>query len=888
MNRRCLAARVRPAVRNVLLPAVVLALGLTITAAATESARASEAAEARVNFVEDRDAVVTAIEVRMAAYEQVLRGAQALLAADRNTTREEWRAYVHRLELAQTHPGIQGVGLSVLIPPDALEEHVQLVRSGGFPGYNVTPPGQRDVYSAIVYLEPFEGRNLRAFGYDMYSEPVRREAMRRAAETGRPALSGLVTLVQETEVDVQPGFLLYLPVYEGEEPADAAERQARLRAWVYSPFRARDLMAGTVGDIDGMSVSVYDGPASGGGLFYQAGAEGSADGMRGVREVEVAGRTWTVVVQAEEPVPGYGPLALAVLIGGSAVSVLLAAVVLTMATTRQRAEARAAAMTADLATTEARFRAIAESANDVIINVNDRNQVVYANPALERVLGWRVEDVLGKPVASLLPEPSRAAYLGGFARIGDGASGGPPASFEVTALHKDGREVPMEVSLSTWQGPDGRYFSSILRDLTERKRAEAALLDRERQLMEAQAIANIGSWELDLQTNRFTWTPELSRILGVDPQGQQVPFEEAMSIVHEEDLQTVMEALFAAARQGRSFQLEYRVVPPDGRPRLLEVRAQPHRVDGRIVAVRGTAQDITQRREAEDARREAEESRRRIEQLEENERFRAQFLNVSAHELATPLTPIALQIHMLRRAPPEATLAQYEKGIQVIERGFQRLSRLVRDILDSARVQGERLQLRPERVDVARVVADAVDAFREPAGARGLRLVHERAPPCEAVVDAGRIQQVLDNLLTNALKFTPEGGRVTVEVRPEPDEVEVVVRDTGAGLDADQVQRLFLPFSQVHDPMQVTERGTGLGLYISRGIIEQHGGRIWVRSAGRGRGSEFGFRIPRQWRAPRPAAGGGRAPAMGTGRPAAAPGAAASGAAAPEAAAPGA
>lgn len=181
---------------------------------------------------------------RMKDYEQVLLGAAGLFASSEFVDRREWRDYVDSLRLHLTLPGIQGVGYSQMVPAPEKLAHEAKIRAEGFPNYAISPPGERDVYSSIVYLEPFSGRNLRAFGFDMYSETVRRRAMQRAASTGEPAWSGKVTLVQEDDQGkTQPGFLVYVPIYAKNKPLRSTiERDAALLGFVYAPFRASDML----------------------------------------------------------------------------------------------------------------------------------------------------------------------------------------------------------------------------------------------------------------------------------------------------------------------------------------------------------------------------------------------------------------------------------------------------------------------------------------------------------------------------------------------------------------------------------------------------------------------------------------------------------------------
>jgi PAS domain S-box-containing protein len=205
-----------------------------------------EIAETRFSFLAN-DTRLAIIE-RMTAYKQILKGGVGLFNASDSVTRDDWRLFIETLEIEEHYPGILGIGFSQYIPAENLEQHLNTVRRNGFPNYRVWPEGKREVYTSIVYLEPFNWRNQRAFGFDMYSEPVRNAAMSNALEKGVASISGRVILVQETEQDVQIGFLMYLPVYRESAIIETVEqRREAILGFVYSPFRTNDLMEGILG-----------------------------------------------------------------------------------------------------------------------------------------------------------------------------------------------------------------------------------------------------------------------------------------------------------------------------------------------------------------------------------------------------------------------------------------------------------------------------------------------------------------------------------------------------------------------------------------------------------------------------------------------------------------
>lgn len=292
----------------------VLALSLCTTLWAWYATRDAAEEKARLLFDFRVQETENAILKRMNDYKQVLRGAAGLFAASQKVDRDEWKAYIASLDIQERYPGIQGIGFAPWIPSGHRDAHVRLVRADGFPAYDIQPPGNRKQYTPTMYLEPFSGRNLRAFGYDMFSEPKRRDAMERARDTGTPTLSGKVLLVQETEENIQAGTLLFLPVYKNGMPhGTLAERRAALIGFIYSPFRMNHLMDGILGreksnikaDID---VEIFDGAQlSPGALLYDDDAILHATDANHISlfqhssRINVQGNTWTLYFSTRPP-----------------------------------------------------------------------------------------------------------------------------------------------------------------------------------------------------------------------------------------------------------------------------------------------------------------------------------------------------------------------------------------------------------------------------------------------------------------------------------------------------------------------------------------------------------------------------------------------------------
>lgn len=240
----------------------------------------------------------------------------------------------------------------------------------------------------------------------------------------------------------------------------------------------------------------------------------------------------------------------------------------------------------------------------------------------------------------------------------------------------------------------------------------------------------------------------------------------------------------------------------------------------------------------------AREQAREVERLRALERMKTEFFNAAAHELGTPLTPIRLQIHFLKGNEARNLTPDQERSLEILDRNVERLSRLARELMDVARLNAGHMTLQKSAVDAGAIVQEVLDTFQPVAVERGVRLDADLGQAQPVVADAKRIGQVFYNLVNNALKFTPKGGRVFIEGTETDREHVFLVHDTGLGLTKEQIASLFKPFSQVHE--SAVELGTGLGLVVCRGIVELHGGRIWCESGGPGAGSTFGFALPRQ------------------------------------------
>ncbi|UCV29081.1 CHASE domain-containing protein [Ferribacterium limneticum] len=432
---------------------------------------------------------------RLAAHAQVLRGAAALFHASDHVDRNEWREYVTHLQLEKTLPGIQGIGFAQMIAPRDKAAHERAMHADGFTDYAITPPGERPQYSSIIYLEPFAGRNLRAFGYDMFAEPVRRDAMEYARDYGEPALSGKVTLVQETGQDVQPGFLLYVPVYRSAMPhGTTEERRQALLGFAYSPFRADDLMRSAIShDNKDVEIELYDGAATPEHQLFDSHADqgSTAHGRWHVAlSIEFGGHQWTALFRSRPEFDSItaSQLPISIALAGTLIGLMSFFWLLR----KSRFQRSITAYADRLEENETRLRTLINTMPDIVCLKDGDGRWTEANTLLLRLFALDGSSYHGKTGREIA-----AAGQFDYARLAALEASdeqvwqnGERLHDELTIPVEGQRERVFDIAKVPLFAADGSRHALVTvgRDISERKQAEAEL-QRHRDKLEEQVAA---------------------------------------------------------------------------------------------------------------------------------------------------------------------------------------------------------------------------------------------------------------------------------------------------------------------------------------------------------------------------------------------------------------
>jgi PAS domain S-box-containing protein len=492
--------------RNLRSAWILLVIGLMITVAATQYMQSTVQMIAEHEFTYRCNTIQDKIRGRLDDYARILRSGVALFNASEVLTREEWRIFTQTRSIEKELPGIQGIGFSLLIPREELTRHILEIRSEGFPEYNLKPDGDREIYSSIIYLEPLSDRNLRAIGYDMFSEPVRRTAMEKARDNDVVTLSGKVVLVQETNTDIQAGTLMYAPVYRKDMPVETVEqRRAAMHGWVYSPYRMNDLIRGILNDRNlekqqPLHLQVFDGvqlsPQNMLFEYHPAGNEKRwfEETFTRLVPVDFNDQRWTLSI-TQTNVGFFTITYMSVwltLSTGILISLLLFAQIRTLLTTRAKAQQIAENMTEVLRESESQFRSIFElSSGGIVQCAPDTGKILRCNEAFCRITGYSLSELLEVFFPELTHPEDR--QLDG--EIFSQAARGETSTYrnEKRYIQKDGSIIWVRISAAFVRNSYGKPIRmvAICEDITKRKRVEEEMIEVNRQLETSMKHANL-------------------------------------------------------------------------------------------------------------------------------------------------------------------------------------------------------------------------------------------------------------------------------------------------------------------------------------------------------------------------------------------------------------
>jgi PAS domain S-box-containing protein len=527
-----------------------------------------------------------------------------------------------------------------------------------------------------------------------------------------------------------------------------------------------------------------------------------------------------------------------------------------------------------------RLRSVVDYIADGVVTVDEQGVVASWNQAAERIFGYTSDEIIGKSVACLMPEPYRGdhdAYLAEQGRTGIARIVGQ--SREMVGQRKDGSVFPVDLAVSEFVLQGKVLFTGIIRDITERKRAS----ERTQFLVDSTALlASLSESSKPVSRVARLPVPVFADWCVVDLVGPDSRVIRYSAEHSDPEKKTILRRLKRRLPHTFGPASVVSQVLRDGKPRLSADAAspfeyaEPRNAEDRELLLRLDPQSLicvplmthhfifgaitfvlsgTARKYCEDDLAVAEDFARRAAVALENTRLYAEakeadrrkdeFLATLAHELRNPLAPVRNALDIVRKAGVAAKSST--KALTVIERQITHMTRLVEDLLDLSRLMRGKVQLRPERLYLRDVIERAIETARPLIDSQGHQLVVSLPKgPVELYADPVRLDQIISNLLNNAAKYTEPKGVIRLVAKTRGQELVIKIRDTGIGIDAKLLPHLFDLFRQAESSLDRSHGGLGIGLTIVRSLVEMHGGRVEARSDGPGTGAAFIVNLPIQ------------------------------------------
>ena len=466
----------------------------------------------------------------------------------------------------------------------------------------------------------------------------------------------------------------------------------------------------------------------------------------------------------------------------------------------------------------------------------------YVSNDCSTICGFSSEELKADPslwVSLIVPEDLQAVESQIYANIFSETTG----NYIYRLRHKDGNlRWISQTNHSRWDEAHKAWIVTIVSiDISDRKQAEELLQKSESDLIEAQAIAHIGNWAFDIQSEKITWSKELFYMFGLDPNQPEPIFANYLQRIHPDDRALMQQCIEQARINGKTYKIDYRAIQPDGSIHYHEGRGEVERNEqGQVVRLFGTNLDITDRKQVEIELAKAKEV------AEAATRAKGEFLANMSHEIRTPMNGVIGMTELLRTT----SLDEEQQGfVKTIKESGDALLTVINDILDFSKTESGMLEIEARDFDLRESVSAVCKLLENQANNKQINLQYTIASdvPTNVIGDRNRLRQILLNLIGNAIKFTHAGGvdiSITGQALPESNKYQLkfAIADTGIGIRGDRIGKLFQPFTQADSSTSRKYGGTGLGLTISKRLVELMRGTIWVESCG-----QVGGDAPKDW-----------------------------------------
>jgi len=504
----------------------------------------------------------------------------------------------------------------------------------------------------------------------------------------------------------------------------------------------------------------------------------------------------------------------------------------------------------DLRSSKEKYKRLTENINDWIWEFDQNYIFTYCSPIIFDLLGYLPEEVIGTSAFDLMTDDESQKVHDLF--IEYVRERRPFKNLRNVNVHKDGKLVVLESSGTPIFDESGNFagYMGVDRDITEQDKARETLQHSRDLLNTAQEIGHIGSWEWEIGTGGLTWSDEIFRIFGRKPQEFEPSYDYFINTIPPEEREHVQQAISASLEDKKPYNIEHRIILPDGTERTVEESGKVVRDDkGSPLRMIGSVQDVTERKITEERLEKlvAERTAELIKAKQESDKAnlaKSVFLASMSHELRTPMNSILGFAQLLESDNKDPLSVQQKNHIETILKSGEHLLQLINDVLDLARIESGGLgEISLEPVNLCSICHETTALVKNMAESRNVEIM-----PCTLdksifiKADRTRFRQIFLNLLSNAIKYNKPGGKVSFGCKKLREMIRLSVTDTGPGIAKEKIDSLFEPFDRLGAETSSIE-GTGIGLTITKRLVELMSGSIGVESE-LGKGSTFSLDIP--------------------------------------------
>ncbi|MDH5607833.1 MAG: PAS domain S-box protein [Cyclobacteriaceae bacterium] len=476
------------------------------------------------------------------------------------------------------------------------------------------------------------------------------------------------------------------------------------------------------------------------------------------------------------------------------------------------------------------FKAAFELAPDATIISDSSGEIVMVNAKTEWLLGYSKEELIGNKIEILVPQSARNRHIQHRQKYNTEKSPRQMGSYmDLYAVKKDGSQIPVDISLNYVELDGHRLILSSIRDITRNKDLLKKLALSEKRLNEAQSLAKIGNWEMDMETKELYWSDQVYEILGVEQTAQPPEFELFRARVHPDDREEVTRQFEKQITHKTQVDLVHRLLMPNGEIKYVHQRGDINVVNkNKISRSIGTITDISEQKDIENKLRIS------IHKVESANKELEQFAFIASHDLQEPLRTLESFIELVSNDPRHKSI----KYLHHITSACHHMNRLVKGLLDYTRI-GKNMTKSP--VDLNHVLEEVIDMQKEEILIANLEISIEKLPTL--TVNRDLISLLFHHLINNAVKFRNKDTDASLEIGTgyQKGQWLFMFRDNGIGIPKKFHEKIFIIFQRLHNRSDID--GTGIGLSHCKKIIDEHGGDIWVESEP-DKGSAFYFTLP--------------------------------------------